>query len=154
MGLPGAAGPPGLPGVAGPPGKDAIPADFAGEPTTAVLVAPVDAGQCSALAQFCTGANGWRWRNYGNAYQPVGFWKDRTGIVHLEGMAELFGGSGGGQPAAFILPADYRPTAIRQFPIRSTADTLRYVEVRPDGQVRPQLGGAGTAPLDGIAYRP
>jgi hypothetical protein len=150
----GPAGRAGNPGATGVPGKDAMPADFAGEPTIPVSPAAAGAGQCSMVAQFCTGANNWRWRNYGNGYQPVGFWKDRAGIVHLEGMAELFGGSGGGQPAAFILPAAYRPAAIRQFPIRAAADTLRYVEVRPDGEVTPELGGAGLAPLDGIDFRP
>jgi hypothetical protein len=43
---------------------------------------------------------------------------------------------------------------VRQFPIRAAADTLRDVEVHPDGQVTPELGGAGVAPLDGIAFRP
>jgi hypothetical protein len=150
-GLAGRAGDPGATGV---PGKDAMPADFAGESTMPVSAAAAGAGQCSIVAQFCTGGNGWRWRSYRNGYQPVGFWKDRTGIVHLEGTAELFGGSGGAQRAAFILPVAYRPAAIRQFPIRAAADTLRSVEVRPDGQVRPELGGAGIAPLDGIDFRP
>ena len=150
----GLAGPAGDPGVTGAPGKDATPADFAGEPTIPVSAAAAGANQCSVVAQFCSGGNNWRWRSYGNGYQPVGFWKDRAGIVHLEGTAELFGGSAGAQPAAFILPPAYRPAAIRQFPIRAGADALRYVEVRPDGQVRPELGGAGIAPLDGIAFRP
>ena len=124
-------GPPGNPGATGAPGKDATPADFAGEPTSPVRATPVQANQCGNTPQFCTGGNNWRWRNYGNGYQPVGFWKDRGGVVRLEGVAELFGGSGGSQPRAFILPAAYRPAATRQFPIRA-ADTLRYVDVHPD----------------------
>lgn len=150
----GPAGPEGPAGAAGAPGRDATPADLAGEPTTAVGDAPADSGQCSAAAQFCTGSNGWAWRNYGNGYQPVGFWKDRAGIVHLEGVAELYGGAGGGQPAAFILPDGYRPNYIRQFAIIAAANTLKLVNVYPDGRVRPDLGGAGLAPLDGISYRP
>lgn len=141
-------------GAPGAPGKDATPADFAGEPTNVVADAALSGGQCAAVSQFCTGANGWRWRNYGNGYQSVGFWKDRGGVVHLEGVAELTGGAGGGQPAVFVLPAAYRPSATRQFAIRSTADTLRYADVRPDGLVIVALGGAGTAPLDGITFRP
>jgi hypothetical protein len=147
-------GPTGPRGAAGAPGRDATPADFAGEPTIPVSPPAAEERQCTAVAQFCSGANGWRWRNYGNGYQPVGFWKDRGGVVHLEGVAELFGGAAGGQPAALILPPAYRPAAIRQFPIRAGADTLRTVEVRPDGQVRPQLGGAGITSLDGISFRP
>jgi hypothetical protein len=148
------AGPPGPPGQPGAAGKDATPADFAGEPTISVAAAPGVGGQCSAVAQFCTGSNGWSWRNYGNGYQAVGFWKDRGGVVHLEGVAELFGGAGGGQPAVFILPPGYRPAATRQFPVRTTADTLRYVDVTPAGEVKAVLGGAGTASLDGITFRP
>ncbi|MGN6871249.1 MAG: hypothetical protein ACTHMY_22875 [Solirubrobacteraceae bacterium] len=153
-GSPGPPGPAGTPGATGAPGRDANPADYADEPTTPVAVAPAQANQCSLPAQFCTGGNNWHWRNYGNGYQSVGFWKDRSGVVHLEGVAELFGGSAGSQPAAFILPPAYRPAATRQFPIRAAADTLRYVDVYPDGRVTPQLGGAGIAPLDGIAFRP
>ena len=154
-------GAPGAPGAPGPPGADATPADFAGEPGIAVAPAPAGANQCAAVTQFCTGSNNWSWRNFGNGYQTVQFWKDRGGIVHLEGVAELFGGAAGGQPAAFILPAGYRPAAIRRFAIDATADAnpntaqvLRVVEVHPDGRVEPELGGAGVAPLDGISFRP
>jgi len=148
-------------GAPGLPGKDATPADFAGEATRPVAAAPVGPNLCAAVAQFCTGGNNWSWRNYGNGHGAVGFWKDRGGIVHLEGVAELFGGAGGAQPAAFILPEGYRPAAIRRFAIGAAADSasgstqvLRFVEIRPDGRVDPDLGGGGIAPLDGINFRP
>ena len=150
----GPAGAPGRPGADGAAGRDATPADFAGEPAKLVAGAPGVGGQCAAVAQFCTGGNGWLWRNYGNGYDAVGFWKDRSGVVHLQGVAELTGGAGGGQSAAFILPDGYRPPAARRFTIVSTADTPRHVDVHADGRVEPVLGGAGTAPLDGINFRP
>ncbi|MEA2131127.1 MAG: hypothetical protein QOJ85_4018 [Solirubrobacteraceae bacterium] len=150
----GPAGAPGRPGADGAAGRDATPADFAGEPAKLVAGAPGVGGQCAAVAQFCTGGNGWLWRNYGNGYDAVGFWKDRGGVVHLQGVAELTGGAGGGQSAAFILPDGYRPPAARRFTIVSTADTPRHVDVHADGRVEPVLGGAGTAPLDGISFRP
>ena len=150
----GAAGRPGADGSPGAPGRDAAPADFAGEPARLVAGAPGGGGQCAAVAQFCTGGNGWFWRNYGNGYQAVGFWKDRGGVVHLEGVAELTGGSGGAQPAAFVLPHGYRPPADRRFTIVSTVDTPRHVDVHADGRVEPVLGGGGTAPLDGVSFRP
>src|SRR5690349_8402539 len=78
QGAPGATGLSGAPGAAGPTGPagaDATPADFAGEPTTAVTVAPSGANQCTTPGQFCTGGNNWKWRNFGNGYQAVGFWK-------------------------------------------------------------------------------
>jgi hypothetical protein len=126
----------------------------AGEPARLVAGAPGVGGQCAAVAQFCTGSNGWSWRNYGNGYDAAGFWKDRGGVVHLQGVPELTGGAGGGQSAAFILPDGYRPPAARRFTIVSTADTPRHVDVHADGRVEPVLGGAGTAPLDGISFRP
>jgi hypothetical protein len=164
-GSPGAAGPTGptgpqgAQGAQGPPGKDATPADFAGEATLLAAAAPGAANQCSTPGQFCTGSNGWFWRSYGNGYQPVGYWKDKSGIVHLEGLAELTGGGGGGQPGVFVLPSGYRPSAIREFSIRASdtpggADLIRRVDVRPDGVVMAVLGGGGVAPLEGIAFRP
>jgi hypothetical protein len=152
-GKPGTPGTNGSPGANGAPGRDATPADFAGEPTTLVAAAPAAGGQCAAVARFCTGGNGWLWRNLAGR-QAVGFWKDRGGVVHLEGVAELFGGVGGGQPVAFILPVGYRPSALRTFPTVTTTDLLRHVDVNPDGSVNPALGGAGPAPLDGISFRP
>ncbi len=159
--LQGQKGDPGAPGLPGVPGKDATPADFAGEPTQLVAGASAGANQCANVAQFCTGGNNWAWRNFGNGYQPVGFWKDRGGVVHIEGMAELFGGAGGAQPPAFILPAGYRPTALRRFTIGSgvtpgpnDTQVLRHVVIRPNGEVEPELGGGGFAPLDGINFRP
>jgi len=100
------------------------------------------------------GTNGWFWRNYGNGFAPVGSWKDRGGVVHLEGVAELTSGTGGGQRAAFVLPPAYRPATIRRFAITTTSDFVRHVDVNPDGSVNPALGGAGTAPLDSISFRP
>jgi hypothetical protein len=150
----GAAGRPGTDGAPGAPGRDATPVDFAGEASRVVAGAPSAGGQCAAVAQFCTGGNGWSWRNFGNGYQPVGFWKDRSGVVRLEGVAELTGGVGGAQPAAFVLPDGYRPAADRRFTIVTTADAPRHVDVHADGRVEPALGGGGTAPLDGISFRP
>lgn len=152
-------GPTGLPGADGAPGRDATPADFAGEPTTPVAAAPGTGSQCSATAQFCTGGNGWFWQNYGNGYQPVGFWKGRDGVVHLEGVGEQTGGAGGANPAAmFILPDGYRPTAIRRFSANqffaANPALVGHVEVRPDGKVVPLPQGGSFVPLDGIDFRP
>jgi hypothetical protein len=155
----GAAGAQGAAGPTGPAGKDATPADFTGEATVLVAAAPGAADQCSTPGQFCTGGNGWFWRNYGNGYQAVGYWKDKAGVVHLEGLAQLTGGVGGSQPGVFVLPVGYRPTAIREFSIRVSdtptgPDLVKRVDVRPDGVVMPVMGGGGVAPLEGISFRP
>ena len=166
--LQGEKGDPGATGPPGPPGRDATPADFAGEATRAIAAAPTADNQCTAIAQFCTGTNDpgglptpWTWRNLGAGWQPGGFWKDRAGVVHLEGLVELFGSSGGGQPPAFILPEGYRPAATRRFTVSGAVGTLptdaqvlRFVDVRPNGQVDPELGGGGFVSLNGISFRP
>jgi hypothetical protein len=156
QGLLGAAGPQGPAGSAGAPGKDTTPADYAGESTHLIAVASIAGNQCSTVAQFCSGGNNWRWRNYRNGYQAVGFWKDKGGVVHLEGLAELYGGMAGAQPKIFVLPEGYRPSAIRELGIRVSdtplgTDLVRRVDVHPDGVVAIEMGGGGVAPLEGSA---
>jgi hypothetical protein len=48
--------------------------------------------------------------NEGFKTNPVGFYKDHEGIVHLQGWA-LVGGGGSGVASVFTLPAGYRPAA-------------------------------------------
>jgi hypothetical protein len=43
----------------------------------------------------------------GTRLQPVGFYKDHDGIVHLQGLARV--GTGSPLPTIFTLPAGYRP---------------------------------------------
>ena len=42
---------------------------------------------------------------------PVGFWKDHEGVVHLQGVAKV--GSGGGLGFVFTLPPGFRPASGR-----------------------------------------
>jgi hypothetical protein len=101
------------------------------------------------------------WTNYGHAYAAVGFFADRLGLVHLEGMAMRT------PPLAstphspiFVLPAGYRPRTERVFEAAcsrdgSTDDECR-VDVAPDGRVSvvaPWVVGSGWVSLDGIDFR-
>ena len=161
VGTPGAAGAPGtqgVPGRDGLPGRDAAPADLAGEPTIAVAAAPAALSQCAVAGQFCSGGVGWVWRSFGNGLQPVGFWKDRGGVVHLQGTAEqTSSGPGRRAEAIFVLPEGYRPAARRSFTVRGFAGAtgvLMNIDIDADGRVRAVPGDGGAVPLDGISFRP
>lgn len=90
--------------------------------------------------------------------EPVGFYKDHEGIVHLQGIAEV-GKNPGGVASVFTLPAGYRPgvgalllleqlsgaTAI----IAGSSTTLEGISL--DGKVFGEEEGAVV--LDGITFR-
>ena len=108
--------------------------------------------------QFCSGGVGWVWRSFGNGLQPVGFWKDRGGVVHLQGTAEQTSSGPGNRAAAiFVLPEGYRPAARRSFTVRGFVGpngVLMNIDVDADGRVRSVPGDGGAVPLDGISFRP
>jgi hypothetical protein len=107
-----------------------------------VVVVPVDTAQPCAprnSGQFCEG-----WRDYGRGYAPAAYYRDRSGIVHLEGSVET-DGSPTADLTLFYLPRSYRP--------RDGARTASGVTIGGDGSVQ---AGEQTAylSLDGIAFRP
>jgi hypothetical protein len=94
-----------------------------------------------------------QWRNLGAAgspTDPIAFYKDPLGIVHLEGTAQAFDGPGGDKACnpsstgdafdgiVFILPPGYRPA---------------NVDVFPPGGVR-QLVGSEAIIVAGVAETP
>ncbi|HEY1285864.1 MAG TPA: hypothetical protein VGF04_07225 [Solirubrobacterales bacterium] len=88
----------------------------------------------------------------GISLPPVGFYKDREGIVHLEGFAKV--GAGG---PIFTLPPGYQPAPgqLREYqPIDETAVIISGInfETLHVGSV---LGSTGEAvSLEGISFRP
>jgi hypothetical protein len=107
-----------------------------------------------------------------SGYDPVSFFKDGFGIVHLSGIAVGLNGSGGdglcksfgpgsqledGIP--FILPPGYRPTGLQT---HETQDTLFWITPAGGAEVEGlELPGSvvlqrdsGFVDLDGITYRP
>ena len=85
--------------------------------------------------------------------QPVGFYKDRGGIVHLEGFAQ-----GGKDGFVFTLPPGYRPqSGITQ--IFETGEALilifgSNITIGGEDVSGKVLSNAATAVLSGISYRP
>ncbi len=109
--------------------------------------------------EFGNGGEGdCEWRNLGAAgapTDPIAFYKDPLGIVHLEGTAQAFNGPGGDKACnpssagdafdgiVFILPPGYRPATVDIFPAGASASwsTARRsssrVSPRPRSAVRP-----------------
>jgi hypothetical protein len=97
---------------------------------------------------------------------PVGFWKDHEGVVHLQGIAQVGAGTGSITPI-FTLPAGYRPAdgaLIIQAPAgeASAAVIGGSNAVLSSGETSVDLSGkvAGVAgpeeslaALDGITFR-
>jgi hypothetical protein len=82
------------------------------------------------------------WRHYSagsSAFGKVRFYKDYTGIVHLEGVAETTGTPGSN--LIFSLPAGYRPSQALVLVVRATtvvgqpADTAR-IDILAAGDVQ------------------
>lgn len=116
QGSPGAAGRPGLQGATGRPGE------------------PGPAGQDAQLSpleprQMPQMQNGW-------FDAGVRFYKDRSGLVHIEGraVAPTTGGPHGG--TIFTLPEGYRPPSQSLF-VYSAAGETGDLLIEGDGRVRP-----------------
>jgi hypothetical protein len=87
--------------------------------------------------------------------QPVGFYKDHEGIVHLQGAVKI----GGAPGVIFTLPPGYRPasgTALLFEPINEGSVFVLGGNTTAEGKVLDGavLGGPGkTTSLDGILFR-
>jgi len=102
--------------------------------------------------------NGWGNLPASEPYEPVAFYKDQTGVVHLKGLAI------GGTPATpiFQLPSGYRPAAGKVLafltPCGGCTSSGGPVFIAGsgtggvDGAVQPIAGG-NTIGLDGITFR-
>jgi microcompartment protein CcmK/EutM len=74
----------------------------------------------SSIAQESwTGASfATNWQDYSVSYQPVSYFKDSLGLVHLRGLAKCTTGTTPGT-TIFTLPVGYRPAKIEMFAVRS-----------------------------------
>lgn len=96
----------------------------------------------------------------GASYQPVGFFKDHEGVVHLEGVVDA--GKEGSTPGLiFVLPPGYRPASGKVLafePAEKRGILVSGVGVNLGGM---DLSGgvyapeteAGSIPLNGITFR-
>jgi hypothetical protein len=86
------------------------------------------------------------WKNFAMGYAVAGFYKDREGVVHLQGTVE----GNGTTSLVFTLPPGYRPAAYQPLPgIGNGVPTT--VTVRESGEVisnNPEI-----VSLNGITFR-
>lgn len=91
------------------------------------------------------------WSNYGTSYSSAGFYKDPSGIVHLQGtMNDTTDNS-----VAFTLPAGYRPGEDLYMPAAGDGPVAANLVVQSDGDVYPDCAGPNCAPaigIDGLSY--
>lgn len=89
------------------------------------------------------------WVNFGGGtYKDVSYWRDRHGIVHLEGLMK----SGVIGSAAFTLPSGYRPELQEIFAVSSNG-LFGVLEIQADGQVIPTIGSNVYVSLSGLKFR-
>lgn len=90
------------------------------------------------------------WTNLGGGHQIAGFFKDRSGIVHLRGT--IHNGTATGGTVLFTLPAGSRPTATEIQPC-ITNDVLGSIKVTTTGDVSLNVAGSATyVSLNGIRF--
>lgn len=93
------------------------------------------------------------WSNYsaaGGAYAQCHYWKDKNGVVHLNGM--ITGGTTTNETPIFILPVGYRPKG-REIHAVVSSGVFARVDVRPTGEVITGSGVSGWLSLSGISFK-
>lgn len=97
------------------------------------------------------------WVNYPGAFQPVGFYKDRS-RVYVKGSVNR-GASPLTATTIFTLPADYRPASTLVFATISSGSVIADVRVDATGNVSLASGAVGPGgtgsylSLDAISFR-
>jgi hypothetical protein len=94
-----------------------------------------------------------QWANEGPGFQPVGFYKDPFGTVHLQGEARRV--ASGTDAVIFFLPRGYCPSGgIEDFPAYGNTGTAAGVAVRSsDCAVVYVAGTSGFIGLGSISFR-
>jgi hypothetical protein len=88
------------------------------------------------------------WVNNGAPTQTAGYWKDSSGIVHIQGVIK----SGTVGAAAFTLPAGFRPSNDEYFSCISNA-LFGYAHVTAAGNVTIDGGSNAYFSLSGISFK-
>ena len=97
---------------------------------------------------------GAEWANWGGANFDAGYYKDRSGTVHLRGLLKRTSGAA----AIFELPPGYQPTKQSWHAVAHTAGQGWWVVVFPNGKVQiNNFNGDFSGPvnliaLDGITF--
>jgi hypothetical protein len=88
------------------------------------------------------------WVNYGDGYNPAGYFLDKNGVVHLRGLVK----SGRIRESIFNLPPGYRPQN-RELLTVTSADVACRCDILITGEVFPVSGSNSFYSLDGITFR-
>ncbi|MFH1318547.1 MAG: hypothetical protein ABIH71_05985, partial [Candidatus Omnitrophota bacterium] len=93
------------------------------------------------------------WSNFGGAFSPAGYFRDKNGIVHLRGFVN----NGTIGSAMFTLPAGYRPSYQEVHIALTMTSGLAYaygrLDIEANGAVTSKTGGNYFVSLDGITFR-
>ena len=143
------------------PGAVAAEAPRDVAPNPLIATDPCASGQTAVFCgYFDQSPDDGNWQNVGGEFAPVRFYRDLSGIVHLEGVATIT--SYQSQLRAFILPAGYRPAATQLFGSHcwDLNDGECVLKVEPDGEVwwDPNQGPDNKYPRNrmtfgGVAFR-
>lgn len=87
------------------------------------------------------------WVDYGSVYAGLSYYKTLDNVVVLQGSVKS--GTGG---LIFTLPAGYRPSAQRVFPIVSN-NAFGRIDIGSDGNVVANVYNNASVALDGIVFR-
>ncbi|MEZ4362936.1 MAG: hypothetical protein R3B48_22280 [Kofleriaceae bacterium] len=115
------------------------------EPTSKSVAIPQEDWQAPVL--------GHGWLFFGAPYNPVAYFKDSCGVVHLRGLIK--GGalsSWKGEKPVFTLPAGYRPAGQELHGVCSNT-AIGRVDIASDGRVFVVAGNNLWLSLDGISFR-
>ena len=72
------------------------------------------------------------WINHGGGFTDAGFWKDKEGVVHIQGLIK--NGTTAQSTILFTLPAGYRPAARQIFTVMNNNLSVR-IDVLATGEV-------------------
>ncbi len=125
--------------------------EFIAHEVLRVMGVPYDKGSSKGIGRPVAPTFLNSWINFGSSYEPVTFYKDKEGFVHIQGLMKS--GSTTAYSSIFVLPAGYRPSATLIFNVNAT-HALGEIEILANGTV--QVGNAITNSLvsfSGISFK-
>jgi hypothetical protein len=93
------------------------------------------------------------WINYGGGFGGARYFKDATGVVHIEGLIQAASGSPTSGVTLFTLLAGYRPADTLMFCTYNGGGAGR-IDVNSAGEVIMQSGNTVFTSLSGISFIP
>ncbi|MBL7746368.1 MAG: hypothetical protein JNM19_02975 [Chitinophagaceae bacterium] len=91
------------------------------------------------------------WTNHGGGFANAGYWKDKEGMVHIQGLIK--NGNITTSTILFILPAAYRPATRLIFNVNAN-NVFGRVDVLPSGEVMiATISSNAFLNLEGILFR-